>query len=97
VIGDPPSFKFRLVGTQITQWAARDYTGATLNEAEYGPQWRRVHDIYVDVLRVRAPIHSEYDAPWSGRDFLSYERIVAPLSRDGLAVDMLFGALDMLR
>ena len=96
VIGDPPAFRFRLVGTQINQWAGGEYTGVTINEAEYGPNWRRIHDIYLDVWRKRAPVHSEYEAPWKTRDFLYYERIVAPMSNDGVAVDMLFGALNVV-
>ena len=30
------------------------------------------------------------------REFLVYERIIAPLSDDGVAVNMLFGALDIV-
>lgn len=96
VAGDPPAFKFRLVGTQIRQWAAGEYTGVTVNEAEYGPNWRRVYDIYLQVVQTRAPMHSEYSAPWKEREFLYYERIIAPLSDDGVAVNMLFGALDVV-
>jgi hypothetical protein len=96
VAGDPPSFKFRLVGTQITQWAAGEYTGVTVNEAEYGPNWRRVYDSYLQAVRTRAPVYSEYSAPWMEREFLFYERIIAPLSEDGATVSMLFGALDVI-
>ena len=96
VIGDPPVFRFRLVGTQVNQWAGREYTGVTINAAEYGPNWRLVHDIYLGVWRSRAPVYSEYAAPWQSRDFLYYERIVAPMSNDGTAVDMLFGALNVV-
>ena len=96
VAGDPPSFKFRLVGTQITQWAGGEYTGVAVNEAEYGPNWRRVYDIYLQSVRTRAPVHSEYSAPWKEREFLVYERIIAPMSDDGVTVDTLFGALDVI-
>lgn len=96
VIGDPPTFRYRLVGTQINQWAGREYTDVALDEREYGPNWRLVHDIYADVVKRREPVLSEYSAPWKERDFLTYERIVAPLSSDGAAVDMLLGALNVL-
>lgn len=96
VAGDPPTFKFRLVGTQITEWAAGEYTGVTVNESEFGPNWRRVYDIYRGAVEKRAPAHSEYSAPWKEREFLFYERIVAPLSDDGVSINMLFGALDVV-
>ena len=94
--GGAPRFKFRLVGTQINVWAGREYTGVFLNETEYGPNWKLVYDIYTRAVRERAPVRSEYSAPWQGREYLTYERLVAPLSNDGAAVDMLFGALDVI-
>jgi hypothetical protein len=97
VIGDPPAFRFRLVGTQIAVWAGRDYTGAMLDEPSYGPNWRMVHEIYAKVVATRVPAYSEYSAPWQEREFLTYERIIAPLSSDGATIDMLFGALDVVR
>jgi hypothetical protein len=96
-IDDPPAFRFRLAGTQIAVWAGRDYTGAMLDEPSYGPNWRQVHDIYANVVATREPAYSEYSAPWQGREFLTYERIIAPLSGDGETIDMLFGALDVLK
>lgn len=96
VIGDPPAFKYRLVGTQINQWAGGEHTGVSVNEREYGPDWQLVHDIYMSVLSKRAPVYSEYSALWRAHDFLWYERIIAPLSSDGTSVDMLFGALNMV-
>jgi hypothetical protein len=97
VVGDPPTFKYRLVGTQINDWAGREFTGVALNEREYGPNWQLVHDIYAGVVKTREPVRSEYSAPWREREFLIYERIVAPLSSDGETIDMLFGALDVVR
>jgi hypothetical protein len=95
--GDPPAFRFRLVGTQIITWAGRDHTGAMIDEPSYGPNWRQVHEIYAGVVATREPAYSEYSAPWQGREFLTYERIIAPLSGDGETIDMLFGALDVLK
>jgi hypothetical protein len=97
VTGDPLSFRYRLVGTQFYQWTGREYTGVALNEAEYGPKWRNVYNDYLAAVRGRVPVLSEYvAAPWPGREYLSYERIVAPLSDDGTAVNMLFGALQVI-
>jgi hypothetical protein len=97
VIGDPPAFRYRLVGTQFYSWTGREYTGVTVDAAEYGPNWENIYKDYCAAVRGRAPVCSEYiAAPWPEREFLTYERIIAPLSDDGLAVNMLFGALDVL-
>jgi hypothetical protein len=92
----PLGFRFRLVGTQITEWAEREYTGQPIDENAYGPQWRRVFDTYAEVVAGRRPRLDIWDAPWASREFVRYERLIAPLSTDGQTIDMLFGALNVL-
>lgn len=97
VIGDPPSFRYRLVGTQFYLWTHREYTGVTVNAAEYGPSWENIYNDYLVAVRGRVPVHSEYvAAPWPEREFLTYERIILPLSDDGTTVNILFGALEVI-
>jgi hypothetical protein len=93
VTPEPLGFRFRLVGTKITEWAEKEYTGLTVTEADYGTQWKRIYDIYADVVRTRTPRHDIYSAPWVSREFLRYERLIAPLSGNGQDVDMLYGVL----
>jgi hypothetical protein len=92
----PLAFRFRLVGSKITEWAEKEYTGLGVNEGDYGPQWRRVFNLYAEVVASRAPRLDLYAAPWVSREFYRYERFIAPLSNDGASVDMLFGALHAL-
>lgn len=93
VVPAPLGFRFRLVGTQVTAWAEKEYTGRAVDERDYGPQWRRIFDIYAAVVASRRPRLDIYDAPWVSREFVRYERLIAPLSSDGQAIDMLFGTL----
>jgi hypothetical protein len=92
VVYDPLRFKMRFFGTQLVQWAGYDYTGFVIGESERGP-WRQIFDDYRTVVETRAPRFDERHAEWPGREFRLYERIVAPLSADSHAIDMLFGAL----
>jgi hypothetical protein len=94
--GSPLEFRFRLVGSEITALAGKEYTGLAVNEADYGPQWGRIHKSYLNVAVSRRPEVDFYNAPWRDREFLYYERLVAPLSSDGEDVDMLFGCLHVL-
>jgi hypothetical protein len=89
----PQRFRFRLVGTRICELAGRDHTGISVNEAEYGPAWRAVFDAYDRAVRSAEPQLDVMHAPWPGREFRRYERIVLPLAADGRTVDMLLGAL----
>jgi hypothetical protein len=93
VTRDPLGFRFRLVGTRITEWAGQEFTGVAVDEPAYGAQWRRVFDTYAAVVESRRPQLDIWDAPWASREFVRYERLIAPLSSDGQTIDMLFGAL----
>jgi hypothetical protein len=89
----PLTFRFRLVGTEVTALARKEYTGLAVDERDYGPQWRRVFDRYAEVVVSRGPRLDLWNAPWVSREFLRYERVIAPLSSDGRTINMLFGAL----
>jgi len=93
VTGPPLAFRFRLVGTKVTEWAGQEFTGLAVDDESYGPQWRRVFDVYAGVVDSRRPRLDIWDAPWVSREFVRYERLIAPLSSDGQAIDILFGAL----
>jgi hypothetical protein len=92
----PLTFRFRLVGSKITEWADKEYTGLAVDQRDYGPQWRKVFNLYAEVAASRTPRLDLYSAPWVDREFYQYERIIAPLSSDGTSIDMLFGALHAL-
>jgi hypothetical protein len=97
VTQEPLGFTFRLVGSQLTQWAGREHTGFTFNDQPDEPNWKTVFDDYRSVVETRLPRRDERTAPWAREGFYRFERMVAPLSNSGGTVDMLFGALDMLQ
>ena len=90
---DPLNFRFRLVGTRISIWSGHDYTGVSINEAEYGPRWRRIFEDYRSIMETREPTRAELYGPWPTREHYYYERFLAPLAADGSTVDMILGAL----
>jgi hypothetical protein len=96
VASHPLSFRFRLVGTRVSEWTGRDFTGAAVNEIDYGPQWQRIFNDYKAVVESKAAVRAEVYGPWVAKEFRYYERFLAPLARDGSTVDMLFGALHII-
>jgi hypothetical protein len=92
----PLGFRYRLVGTAITALAGRGYTGVRLNRAEYGPDWKSVFEVYCRVVGTATPEVALRPAPWPTREFLHYERLIAPLATDGATVTMLFGAVQQV-
>ena len=93
VIEAPLAFRFRLIGTQVSIWSERDYTGASVNAAEYGPNWRQIYEVYREIITTKVPTVSALHAPWRKREFHYYERFLAPLSEDNLRINMILGAL----
>ena len=96
VMRDPLGFRFRLVGTKVSQWTGRDFTGVKVEAVEYGPEWARIFADYKQVLDTRMPHRAELTAPWIDREFWYYERLLAALASDGRTIDMLLGALHVV-
>ena len=93
VIADPVEFRYRLIGSEVTRLAGVERTGCAVTESEFGAYWREVFDNYLAVVTSRVPSYVDGDARWSGREFQHHERLIMPLSSDGVAVDMLLGVL----
>ena len=96
VLRDPLAFRFRLVGTRVTIWSGKDYTGARINAEEYSPNWQIVFGAYRDIVERNEPSAAELFAAWRKREFQYYERFLGPLSEDGTTVSMIFGALHVI-
>ncbi|SMF38367.1 PAS domain-containing protein [Tistlia consotensis] len=96
VVGDPPRFRKRLVGSAIVQKEGSDTTGRWLDET-VNPTIRD------EVLRqhreaTEQPEGCCYTVEFAGADgkLYSYQRLLLPLSSDGERVDMLFGGARFL-
>ena len=90
---EPLRFQYRLVGTEICAWATKDCTGAFLDRDVGGAIWQIIFEEYRQTTETGVIGHAIRTAPWPGREFLVYERLVMPLAKDGREVDMLLGAL----
>lgn len=92
VLDDGARFRYRLIGTEIVDVAGHDPTGRFLDEvlpdsgyAEY------LIGLFREVARERRPLYGESDFRGPGRIEHRVRRLLMPLSRDGRAVDMIFG------
>jgi hypothetical protein len=78
----PSQFRWRLVGTGITQITGHNMTGKTIEEsvpAEHLPRWIECGDLILDggqPLRFLGRVHI------SGREYLDAENLFLPLSND---------------
>lgn len=89
VIGRPPRFKVRVIGTAFTERLGYDTTGRFLDEVFESFDGSRFHKALVDVVESKRPIWRRGPLLWFCREpYSRVERIHLPLARDGETVDM---------
>jgi hypothetical protein len=88
-------FRYRLIGTLVTQYFLKDSTGLTIREAfaERGEAaTKAVQAMFRKTARDRLPMRSFGDAGWIAPGFEEFEAIYLPLSDDGETVNMILHA-----
>lgn len=96
VIGAPPVFRYRLIGTGVTEMANRDATGRYLDESLYGANTDRMLQTYRDTVATRSPQAVREIVQFVRKDWVTIEALLLPLSADGQAIDMVLGVVDVL-
>lgn len=95
VLPDMVDFRYRLMGTLVTQYFLKDSTGKTVTEiyAHQNPAaGKGVAAIFRKCARDKAVVHSYGDAGWIGDGFEKFNCICLPLSDDGEHVNMILHA-----
>jgi hypothetical protein len=95
---DPLRFKYRLVGTDYVQMMGRDLTGAYLDAVHPGFSGA-IQQQYVEVVEYRRPAYRKGPVMYANakKDYLTVERLIVPLARNGSDVDMIMGVILHLR
>ena len=87
-VGEPPRYRYRLVGTTVVKEFGEEITGRYLDEVDFDFVTSRVVSEYDRAAKERRPIASKWSyTKQSGRQ-LTYERLILPLSSNGRTVDM---------
>lgn len=91
---EPLRFRYRLIGTRLTELVHRDVTGRYIDESLYGDNVDVVKGPFLEAYQTRAPVAVRGRLSWG-----NVERQVAalalPLSADGETVNMVFFAVDV--
>ena len=93
-IGQPPRFRFRLVGTEVAKINSLDFTGRWLDEIEFGNpdvDWAALYSL-VDVER--RPVYGRSLLIGAAGDRFEYEFGLFPLSDDGARTSHTLGFED---
>jgi PAS domain len=102
VEGDPPRFRYRLVGTEVTRvrrgLSNSDPTGRFVDEVTHHQGTGAVLAHYRRVVAERIPsTDAGIYPPSPERPWLRFSRLVLPLSADDVTVNMLLVALMPMR
>jgi hypothetical protein len=91
VVGAPPRFRFRLVGTEVVERFGEEITGRFLDELDLDEVNQEISDDYRKAVASCGPVCSRWTYTKHDGKLLRYERILLPLSSDGKAIDMILG------
>jgi hypothetical protein len=89
--GGRTRYRFRLFGTAHVEYNLRDLTGMCIDEVFRPDDADKTEAAYATIAESREPHYWRTNVMLPGREFVYYERVMAPLSSDGETVDMLIG------
>lgn len=84
---DGDDFRYRLIGSKMVALVNRDSTGKSFRDIYPEDHAKQAADACRHVLAGKA-IHTRFDVVVPGRDFLTMEALLLPMSRAGDRVDM---------
>lgn len=95
VVGTPPRFRFRLVGTEVTSRYGEELTGRFLDEVDLDDVGVDILGEYQRAIREAGPVLGRWAYEKRSGQYLNYERLILPLSSDGRSIDMLLCGAQM--
>lgn len=85
-------FRYRLIGTKVTEYAGRDFTGGYLDEVLPPPRAVELSACINAAIDTRVPNTMESPYAFPMRDFNHVRRLFLPLATDGRNVDIVINA-----
>ncbi|ANK81974.1 MAG: hypothetical protein TEF_15120 [Rhizobiales bacterium NRL2] len=98
VVGDPAVFRYRLVGTFVTELAGRDATGRTLDAALYGDRLEAMIWTFRKCAETGVPLATLGSVHFAEKEWVTAEHIFLPFARgpDGDSAGIVLSGLDVL-
>ena len=93
VLRDPLDFRMRLYGTHLVNVSGHEFTGKMLNEIFPDDVEFKFRKELTNICETFEPSLACYDGKWLNKDYVSYERLMLPLSEDDEDVNILLGCV----
>jgi hypothetical protein len=89
-------FVFRLLGEEVIQMIGRNPTGETVKRIGNTDYGHALHEYYASIVAAKACRKCFGSLAFADKDFRYFESIDCPLSSDGLRIDYIVGAMDLV-
>ncbi|MCR9071645.1 MAG: PAS domain-containing protein [Alphaproteobacteria bacterium] len=87
-------FRYRLIGTEITAFRDRDYTGKWISQCDFGESRESMIATFRNPVLQRRPVFRSGWVQWPiDHSWRSFDSVHCPLATDGHLVDMTIGVL----
>jgi hypothetical protein len=86
---DPRRYRYRLIGSNVTELVERDMTGRYLDDIYGEPDFRKVVHSFSTIMENRQPIRGYSDVSHARKGHIHVEVLDAPLASDGVNTDMI--------
>lgn len=86
---DPERYRFRLIGTRITEMLGRDLTGRYLDEIYKEERYDTVVEGYRYCIAHRRPAKARGQMVHANKEHILFESVDLPLADDGRTVNMI--------
>jgi|GEM_PF-833278 len=87
-------FRYRLIGTAITRFLNRDYTGRTILGSDYSGARGKVFDTFHRPVATGGPVYREGHVAWAvDKTWRTYQSVHCPITHGGGDVAMTIGVL----
>jgi len=93
VIAEPRDYRYRLVGTAISERYGEERTGKLVSEVFAEPTLSIVMRVHDTVVNERRPVRATGPVVWRQDDYTTFETLFLPLSDDRRSVNMIFGGM----
>jgi hypothetical protein len=93
VAGEPPRFRYRLIGSKLSRVIGAELTGRWLEQCDLAGNSEDVIDRYRRVIEMREPSWRRFEQPilQHSSSFKWIENVLLPLATDGYQVDKILG------
>lgn len=91
VIEDGKRYRWRLIGTAVTELAGRDATGRYMDDLYDVAGYAEATKSYAAVVASRRPLRSFGTLAFTGRDYSGFDSVEVPLAADGARIDLILG------